>query len=318
MLVVAGDALVDLVGDAGHVYRAHPGGSCFNVAMALGRLGLYVGFASPLSGDALGRLLAATLVRSGVKVLFADPVAAPTPLAVVSIDAGGSATYAFYRERTADRTVSATGLEAVLPPHPGLYHIGSLALIGADDSAHWLDAARVARDRGAVISLDPNVRAGLIDDLDDYRRRMEAAFALADIVKISDEDLEVLSPGETAEDAFEAMRRRHDPAVAVLTRGKLGAIGVSATGVRVAQAAIMSGPMVDTIGAGDSLQAGLLWAIHDMGLLDRDRLVAISEAQLADALEVGALAAGIDCTREGADPPWKDELRQAIDARRQR
>lgn len=317
MLVVAGDALVDLVGDAEHVYRAHPGGSCFNVAMALGRLGLDVGFASPLSEDALGRLLAATLARSGVKLLIAGPVAAPTPLAVVSVDAGGSATYAFYRERTADRTVTVDGLVAALPAHPRLYHIGSLALIGAEDSACWLEAARVARARGAVVSLDPNVRAGLIDDLGDYRRRMEEAFSLADVVKISDEDLEVLAPGETAEDAFEATRQRHGPAVAVLTRGKLGAVGVSAAGVRVVQPALMPGPMVDTIGAGDSLQAGLLWAIETMGLLDRQRLASVSRAQLAEALETGALAAGIDCTREGADPPWADELAQAIDARRQ-
>lgn len=316
MLVVAGDALVDMVGDAEHVYRAHPGGSCFNVAMALGRLGLEVGFASPLSRDALGRLLAATLERSGVRILMSAPVAAPTPLAVVSIDAGGKPTYAFYRERTADRTVTGEGLVAALPARPSVYHVGSLALIGANDSGFWLEGARAARARGAVVSLDPNVRPGLIDDLDDYRRRMEDALALADIVKLSDEDLEVLAPGAATESAFDAMRRKHKPAVAVLTRGASGATGVSASGVRVFQPAIRPGQVADTIGAGDSLQAGFLWALDGAGLLDPERLGSISETQLAQALETGALAAGINCTREGANPPWKDELEQALAARR--
>ena len=308
MIVVAGDALADLVGDAEFRYQALPGGSCFNVAMALGRLGYEVGFASPLSTDALGRLLSRTLTESGVRILMPDAVPESTPLAVVSLDAAGRPSYAFYRDNTADRTVQGKTLDAALPPAPSLMHIGSITLYEPADSEHWLAGALAAKDRGALISLDPNLRAGFIADMEDYRRRLTRIVGVADIVKVSDEDLEIIFPGTETTAAFTRLLGQHQPALAVLTLGHHGSVGLSAKGTRVEQSAITPGPIVDTIGAGDSLQAGLIGALHDAGLTTRDALASIGEASLRSALVSGSLAAGINCTRRGCDPPWKNEL----------
>ncbi|MHA1554258.1 MAG: carbohydrate kinase family protein [Alphaproteobacteria bacterium] len=307
MLVVAGEALVDMVGDASFHYVARAGGSCFNVAMALGRLGHEVGFGCPMSSDALGRMLAKTLETSRVRLLIGEPVSEATSLAVVSISADGQPTYAFYRDNTADRTITADGLKAALPSTPEIFHTGSLALIG-DDGAYWMEGAAEARRRGAVISLDPNVRPGMIGDAATYRRRMADYLLQADMIKMSDEDLTFLAPGTDPMTAFLNIVQVSEPAVAVLTLGEEGAVGVTANGLRVQQPAITPGTVADTIGAGDCLQAGLLSSLHGQGLTTATALAAISDAGLREALRRGTLAAGLNCTRQGCDPSWQDEL----------
>ncbi len=237
-----------------------------------------------------------------------DPVPEPTPLAVVSIDAAGHPTYAFYRDNTADRTIRGQSLEAALPAAPSFIHIGSITLYEPADSERWLAGALAARERGALISLDPNLRAGFIADMEDYRRRLSRIVAVADIVKVSDEDLKIIFPGTETTTAFERLVSERRPALSVLTLGNNGSVALSAEGTRVEQVAIMPGPIVDTIGAGDSLQAGLIGALHDGGLTTRKALASIDEASLRAALVSGSLAAGINCTRRGCDPPWKHEL----------
>jgi fructokinase len=312
LIVIAGEALVDMVGDTQYRYRALAGGSCFNVAMAIGRLGLEVGFACPMSSDALGRMLSKTLTDSGATIMLPEAVPEPTPMAVVSIDSSGQPTYAFYREKTADRTIRSQDLIAALPPSTWLFHVGSVALTQKSDGDEWKAGALAARDRGALISLDPNVRPSLITDIDDYRSRMAEFFTIADLIKISDEDLAEIYPGVDPHTAFAGLVEQYSPALAILTLGDQGSIGISASGARAEQAATIPGPIVDTIGAGDSLQAGLVAALYSGGHTTGSALAALSESDIGRALVIGSLAAGLNCTRQGCSPPWRDELTSGL------
>jgi fructokinase len=253
-------------------------------------------------------MLSRTLTDSGVTILMPEAVPQPTPMAVVSIDAGGQPTYAFYREKTADRTLRGIDLVAATPPEPWLFHIGSITLTQRSDSGEWKAGALAAREHGALVSLDPNVRPSLISDMDDYRTRMAEFFAIADLIKISDEDLAEIFPGVEPHNAFAGLIEQHRPALAILTLGDRGSIGVSASGARAEQAAIIPGPIIDTIGAGDSLHAGLVAALSADGHTTRQALAGLGEADIRRALVSGSLAAGLNCTRQGCSPPWRHEL----------
>ncbi len=322
MIVVAGESLIDFVhrpqasaeGGSGPLYEACPGGSPYNCAVALGRLQIDVGFLCPLSDDSLGALLMARLEDSGVKALMSDLVQAPTSLAVVSLDPEGSPSYSFYRQDTADRQLEPAAVTAALPDQVEAFQIGSLALIEKQDTLSWATAMDAAIARGAVVSLDPNVRMRLISDDTDYRARLMAMLHLADMIKASDEDLDYFYPGLAPEDAIRRAMSEHAISLAVLTRGKEGATAYTASGLSVARPAkSFTGDdeeKGDSIGAGDSFQAGLLAWLKDNEKLTQAGLAALSEDDLAQMLDFAGTIAGLNCAETGCNPPTREQVQE--------
>src|SRR5215217_5047853 len=192
MFVVGGESLIDLISEpvgADGVIRlvAHQGGSPYNCAIALARLGNDTGFMCPISADGLGTYLLGPLSAAGVKPLLAERVAAYTTLAVVTFDEKKSAQYGFYRN--ADRAFTRDGLIAALPAKLEAFQVGGFCPIEAEDAAVWMEVALEARRRGATLTMDPNVRPSLVPDFAAYKVRLSAFLDIVNVVKVSIEDL---------------------------------------------------------------------------------------------------------------------------------
>jgi fructokinase len=304
MIVSCGEALIDFLPaktSAGRpASEPFPGGSPFNVAIAIGRLGSAAGFYGGLSTDLFGEMLTAALKAASVDVSLATVSERPTTLAFVVL-ADGNARYAFFDEGSAGRMLSETDLPA-LPKTVSALHFGSFSL--AEEPCGSSFEALMRREfPDRVISLDVNVRPTLIKNRDGYLARIDRLAVMSDIVKLSDEDLawlgSELSP--LAEKWLKAGAK-----LIVLTRGDNGAVAIS----RHAHIEVPSVPakVVDTIGAGDTFMAGLLVALDRAGLLTKDAVARLSDTQVRETLAFAARAAAITVSRAGADPPWAREL----------
>jgi len=309
MIVVCGEALIDLVPAAAGTtagtgaFQAHPGGSPANVAVGLGRLGVDVSLLARVAADAFGRRLREHLAASMVGLDLIAESADPTTLAVVS-GAADAAEYDFYIEGCADGGWSVGGLPADLPAGAALHVSGSLAL-PVESMAATFEALLLRERPRRVIAFDPNVRPLLIRDPDAIRARLTGWLGLADIVKVSSEDLGWVAPGRPVE-AVAREWREMGPSVVVVTRGGEGVHAVGPAGAVDLPAEPIK--IVDTVGAGDSFMSGLLAALHDGNRLHRPELAGLSADELIGALRYAARVAAITCGRAGADPPWRHEL----------
>jgi fructokinase len=302
-IVVAGEALYDLVLSEGDTLAGHPGGGPYNTARTLARLGRPVAFLGRISTDRLGARLRRELENDGVLTSAVVATDEPTTLAVAEMDRGGVATYNFYTAGTAASGLRAAEAVAALPAHLAALHLGTLGLV-LEPTATALEAVLETVDERAVVMLDPNVRPQLITDPEGYRRRLTRVLRRVDVVKVSDKDLEWLSPGL---ELVEAARRlvQAGPQVALLTHGASGATVVTAGGSTFVPAVAVE--VVDTIGAGDAFGGGFLAWWHESGLGRAE--LGDGEATLAGtrfACEVAALT----CARVGALPPLRSELSQ--------
>lgn len=310
-VVVVGEAVVDLRPEGAPAapgepvpFAAHAGGGPFNTAVALGRLGVPVRFAGRLTTAAFGDQLRARLTRSGVDLRHAVDAAEPATVAAVTLDERGDATYAFYVEGTADWAWRDGELPAAFDDEVAAVHTGSLA-VALPGSAERI-ADLLAREHGRrTVSVDPNVRPQVVSDLPSYRERLEALLRHTDVVRASGDDVAALYPGAGAADVARRWRERGVRLV-VVTDGAAGATAFHDGGM--ATEPVWPGPVVDTIGAGDAFDAGLL-----AGLAQRDRLGAAGVARLSaedvgHALRHAARVAAGNCARPGADPPWAHEL----------
>ncbi|ABV94530.1 carbohydrate kinase [Dinoroseobacter shibae DFL 12 = DSM 16493] len=306
MILCAGEALIDMLpralpdGTAGFAPVA--GGAVFNTAVALGRLGADVGLVTGLSRDLFGEVLMTALAAADVDSDMAVLSDRPTTLAFVTLT-DGHAQYAFYDENTAGRMLA----PADMPdpgPEVGTLFFGGISL-AVEPCAAAYEALCLKAAAGRVVMLDPNIRPGFIKDETTFRARIDRMLAVTDIVKVSDEDLAwLMGPGDLAESA--AALRARGPAVVCVTRGGAGVEAHTATGItHVAAEAV---EVVDTVGAGDTFNAGFLAGLAEAGALDKDRLRALDAPVLTSALRLGAQAAAITVSRAGANPPWRDEL----------
>lgn len=308
MFVVGGESLIDLVpvsAAPGAERQALPGGSPYNCALALAKLGNDTGFLCPISQDEFGDVLLGPLEEAGVHVLLKERVAAPTTKAIVTFNEKMQASYVF--ERAADHAFTREGLLAALPEAVGLYQIGGFAPILAEDAAIWMPVVEAARARGATISFDINVREKLVDDEAGYRSRLEGFLDAAHLIKLSEDDHAWLAPGSSLADYAASLLTRPHCELVVVTLGDAGSIAFSRTAS--AQAGIYAPPVFgDTVGAGDSLMAGILTWLHETGALRPGALGLLDAAALTTTLKFGAVVAGLNCAHKGCKPPRRAEV----------
>ena len=306
MIVIGGDALVDLIDRGQRQFEACPGGSTLNCALAAGQLGSQVLYVSTLSADSYGDLLANRLAECHVQLRANARSSAYTSLAVVSLDQTNQPSYAFYREGTADRDVPVADIVASFPETMSIFHVGSCALIPAEDQDAWLQVVMAAKDRGALISIDPNCRPSMTKDPIAYREGIARFFHLADLIKCSDEDLEYLHPEWTGR-ALEKFIETYSSQLCVYTEGPKGIRAVTKLGISAQASAFLPGPLSDTVGAGDSVHGTLLSEIDRLGLVGQ-QLSELNESQLTDILLLASRVAGVNCTRAGCQPPTRAEV----------
>ena len=306
MIVCCGEALIDFLprksaeGDA--VYQPFCGGSVYNTAIALGRLGIGTGFFSGLSSDFFGDMLRDGLKASHVDLAYVKTWDKPSTLAFVKLS-DGHARYSFFDDNSACRMLTKKDLPKLAAKVQAL-HFGSISLI-PEPGGTALEALMKREAKTRVISLDPNIRASLIKDRRGHLARLHRMIAMADVVKISDEDVAWMTGksdfAKTAKKWLKAGAK-----VVVVTRGGDG-VEAYTSGFSIHQPAVKV-TVADTVGAGDTFTAGLLAALSKAKLLNKKKLEGITEAQLDAALNFAARAAAVTVSRPGADPPWAHEL----------
>ena len=310
MILCAGEMLIDLLPDPpapdGTLrWRAVPGGAPLNCARALAQLGCLAGCLAPVSTDAPGEMLAATMQADGV-ALAGGRSDRPTALALVSHTARGPA-YAFHRHATADRHLCPDHLRTALAPPAEALVLSGMALSDGPDAEALADLALAAADRGLFLALDPNVRpAALPADPQPFRDRIARIAARADLVKLSDEDAAWLAP-DLPPDVYAEALRQAGAALVVLTLGAQGAIALGPHG-RTARPAAPVPQLVDTVGAGDTFLAALLDGLRRGGALTPGAAAHLTPATLTHLLDHAARAAALCCARPGCDPPHLRDL----------
>ncbi|MCT2590907.1 carbohydrate kinase [Streptomyces sp. N2-109] len=282
--------------------EVRPGGGPANTAVALARLGTPTRFLGRLSTDVFGRLFRAHLTGSGADLDGAVAAREPSTLAVAALDPDGRADYSFHADGAADWQWTPEELAQATDPPLSALHTGSLALVRPPGAAHLEELLHAIRAR-ATVSIDPNVRPLLVDPAR-YRERLEHWCRAADILRLSDDDLAELCPGQAPERAADTFHA-HGTRLVVVTLGP-GGVFASLDGERVH---VPAPPVevVDTVGAGDSFMAGLLHALHGDGVLG-GRLDTLRIEQVSEALTLGTRIAAAVCAVRGANPPWAAEL----------
>jgi fructokinase len=282
--------------------RVLPGGGPANTAVSLARLGTPARFLARLSGDVFGRLFRAHLAESGVDLSYAVEAPEPSTLAVAELDARGQAAFSFHAQATADWQWTGAELAGVDLADTACVHTGSLALV-KEPGAAVVEEFLAAAAPGATISIDPNVRPLLVRP-EVYRARLAHWCGLADVLRLSEDDLELLLPGTPPEQACDTWHAAGARLV-VITRGADGALA-SLDGRRVHVPAVAT-PVVDTVGAGDSFTAGLLHHLGTQGLLG-GRLTDLRLADVEAACLFAVQVAALTCSVAGPNPPWQDRL----------
>lgn len=306
MIVCCGEALIDFLPrigvDGAAVYQPFNGGSIFNTAIALGRLGIRTGFFSGLSTDVFGDSLKEGLTASRVELTYTKVWDRPSTLAFVKLD-NGHARYSFFDDNSAARMLTKKDLPK-LAAHVRALHFGSISLI--QEPGATAHEALMKRESGKrVICLDPNIRPNVVNNRRSYLARLGRLIALCDILKISDEDVAWM----TGRNDLAAAARKWLRAGAKIVAITKGGAGVEAYTRRfTVKHSSVPVKVADTVGAGDTFTAGLLAAFTTAKLLDKGSLATITPSQLEAALAFAARAAAITVSRPGADPPWASEL----------
>ena len=308
MILCCGEALIDMIpeptrsGQDGFV--PHCGGAVFNTSIALGRLGVRTGMLTGLSNDMFGRQLTDALVSSHVDTRLIVTSNRPTTLAFVKL-VNGHASYTFYDENSAGRMLEPEDMPT-LPTGVSALYFGGISLACEPGADAYLSLAKRDGSERAVV-LDPNIRAGFISDEARYRARLEEMISRTDILKVSDEDLNWIhqAPVSLAQKAKALLDK--GPTLVIVTRGGEGATGYLKGSEKIDVPAERV-QIVDTVGAGDTFNAGVIAKLSARGLLTKDRLASLSPKDVQEALSFGAKVAAVTVSRAGANPPWADEL----------
>ena len=306
MILCCGEALIDMLPRTGvegeELLLPVTGGAVFNTAIALGRLGAPTAFFSSLSTDKFGRMLIADLEESNVDHTLCVRSDNLTTLACVDLD-GGEATYTFYDEGSAGRMLSIDDLPAI-PQTVEAMLFGGISLIPEPCGGTYETLlARNAADK--VTYLDPNIRAGFIQNEESHRARIRRMIAMSDIVKVSNDDLTWIEPDLSEDEAIKAWLDGAT-SVVLLSRGADGAEARTQNGMTSVPAEPID--VIDTVGAGDTFNAGFLASLAGQNCLDKRSLGGLSSEQVKTALSFAAKAAAVTASKAGANSPWRKEL----------
>lgn len=306
MILCCGEALIDMLPrtttQGEPAFAPYVGGAVFNTAIALGRLGAPAGFFSGLSSDLFGGQFKDALRASKVSSDYAHTSPRPTTLAFVRL-VNGQATYTFYDENTAGRMLTIEDLPELGSEVEAML-FGAISLISEPAGSAYEEFMRREHSR-RVMMLDPNIRPNFIPDKARHLRRIRSMMAMADIVKLSDEDLNWFGEAGSHEDVVRDWLGR-GPTLIVVTHGSEGAAGYT----RDQKVTVVPDKVevVDTVGAGDTFNAGILASLHEQGLLSKQAIADLPEDAIHKALALGAKAAAVTVSRAGANPPWRQEI----------
>jgi fructokinase len=302
LIVVCGEALIDVLTAADGTRRPVPGGGPFNTARALARLGAPTSFLGRISTDGFGVMLRRELEADGADLSLVSYGPEPTTLAVAELDGEGLAEYEFFVQGTSTPNLTRDMLPERLAAGVTAVHVGTLGLV-LEPMATTLTEMAEREGEQRVLMLDPNIRPRLVTDAKEYRRRIDALIPRTTIVKASEADLAWLYPEldcEAGADRLLDLGAR----LVLVTLGAAGALAASSAGTfRVAAPPVK---VVDTIGAGDAFGAAVLAWLHDRDALRPD--LSLDKEELESMVGFACLVAAITCTRAGADPPWRSEL----------
>lgn len=301
MILCSGEALIDMVPED-RAFRPLAGGSVYNTAIALGRLGEPTSYLWPISRDSFGEVLLRPLTEAGVDTGLCPRSDRLTTLALVML-ADGEARYAFYDEGSAGRMLSPDDIPP-LPARTEAIFAGGISLV-PDPCGAAIETLIQQNHAKLPVMVDPNIRPFFISDENAYRARLGRILPQADIVKLSADDLEWLYPDLTTEDAARRVLTL-GPRIVLQTGGASGARAIWSG--ETVEAPAVRATVADTIGAGDTFNAGVLASLRRQGILSKSGIAAINGQQLYAALKLGAGAAAVTVSRPGANPPWAHEM----------
>jgi fructokinase len=300
-IVVAGDALVDLIVRPSGEIVPVGGGGPYNSVRAIARLGVPAAWIGGLSSDRFGRMLEAGLAADGVELGLVQRTDRPTTLALAELGADGSAAYRFYIDGTSAPAVLPGPLAGGLPPSTRAVLTGTLGMV-LEPMATTLEAMVAALPDDVLLLLDPNARPVIIPDPDAWRARIVRVMARADVFKASAEDLAFLRPGESPDEAT-AWVLAHGPRVVLVTDGGRPVTVLTRGGLERVPAPPVE--VVDTVGAGDTFGGAFLACLVAEGI-GRDGLV--DAVPVLRAARFAVRASSFVCGRAGANPPTLAEL----------
>ena len=307
MILCCGEALTDFVprltAEGAPAFQPLVGGSVFNTAIALGRLGIPSAFLGGLSSDFFGDELRKAMLAAHVDISLAPVSERYTIAAFVKLE-NNQARYSFIDEGSACRMLAPQDLPT-LPDRITALHLGSFPLAIEPCGSAFEELCRREYQK-RVIHFDPNIRANLIKDRVSHRQRVERIVAMSDLIKMSDEDLAWMAPGASPE-AFASDWLTRGARLVVVTRGKDGAVAFTKN--FRAEVHGLDVKVADTIGAGDTFTAGLLTSLYRTGRLTKAAIAALDQASVVTALNLAVQAAAVTVSRPGADPPWAHELK---------
>lgn len=313
MFLICGEALfdvfidpieTDMLGDQATVMRAVAGGSPYNVAIGLARLGRTAALCTEISPDRLGQRLEKALVKEGVDLSFIRRATGATPLALVDVDASGLPHYGFHGLRQMCLHPVAATLDAEQERISAI-HVGSFPIVSERSAEKLLKLVENAGNR--IVSLDPNVRLAVEPDTLLWRAQIDRFRVHAHLIKTSVEDIEAIYGLDVDAEVIARSWVGGKTKLVVLTRGERGGVLFAQDGERIEIDAIPTA-VVDTVGAGDTYQAALLCWLDEAGLARPEALASLSHGQLVEMARFAGRAASLTCSRRGPDLPYRTEL----------
>lgn len=305
MIISLGEALIDFISLDGLKFSGFPGGSPMNTSIAISRLGTPAKFLGRISNDMFGCRLIDHLQDNSVGTDMVLRAEDKTTLSFVQKQADGQARYAFFANNTADVNLSEEELnKIIIPKEAKIIHFGSISLSMEPCGTTITDFLK-KNHTGLVLSFDPNIRPSLVENRADYLKKFRELCTISTLIKLSDEDLEWIYPDIASDEAVKALLKSGISLIA-LTTGKTGAWLINKNN-RVLSP-IYNLPVSDTIGAGDTFHGALLSYLHDKNWLTGEILAGLTKEELLDMGNFANKAAGINCSRSGANPPTVVEM----------
>ena len=308
MIICCGESLIDMisVANAGNesVYAGLTGGAIFNTSIALGRLDVPVGLISGVSTDLFGEKIKKDLTESNVNIKLLIRNEKPTTLAFVDVK-NGQANYTFYDENSAGNSIHYSDFPNI-PKIANTLCFGGISLC-TEPAASAYEKLFIQEIKNKVLFLDPNIRSTFISDEISYRKRLNKMISSSDILKVSDEDLDwIVTSGSSINEKIEKLHNLGAKLI-IVTKGAEG-VAAYVKNKKVINLPAQKVNVIDTVGAGDTFNAGFLAKLSKLKLLSKSNIKNLSSKQISMALEYGIKAASITVSRKGANPPLLSEI----------